>query len=206
MHDFGDVVQRAALWRIAEARMLAQRVRDLLDSERYAPSDVVVLLRAAGDIGTFERALEDAGRAHLSRRGPRLLVASAGARPRRLAGVVANPDDDAAALRGAGVAARRSLVDALVLLADAAAGLAAHSVAGAARGRGRRRLRRPARADGARRRRADSRAGAAPRRRARGGALPVAGRADRPRRHGTGYDLRVLAMPGGSGAWRTCAS
>jgi ATP-dependent exoDNAse (exonuclease V) beta subunit len=123
VHDFGDVVQRAALWRIAEARMLAQRVRDLLDSSRYAPSDVVVLLRAAGDIGTFERALEDqdvptylvGGRGYWSHPQVRDLVA--------WLAVVANPDDTlrlyevlASPLTGASSGA-------LVLLAEAAAGL-----------------------------------------------------------------------------------
>jgi ATP-dependent exoDNAse (exonuclease V) beta subunit len=49
-------VAPAPLWRIAEARLLATRVRALLDAGR-PPGDVVVLLRATGDLAVFERAL-----------------------------------------------------------------------------------------------------------------------------------------------------
>jgi len=48
------------LWRLAEARLLAQRVRELVDAGR-SPGDIVVLLRATGDLAVFERALEDRG-------------------------------------------------------------------------------------------------------------------------------------------------
>jgi ATP-dependent exoDNAse (exonuclease V) beta subunit len=48
----------APLGRQAEARLLAQRVRELVDSGRARPGDVAVLLRATGDIETFERALQ----------------------------------------------------------------------------------------------------------------------------------------------------
>jgi len=47
-------------WRLAEARLLAQRVRELIDAG-HAAADVVVLLRATGDLGLYERALEDQG-------------------------------------------------------------------------------------------------------------------------------------------------
>ncbi len=53
-------VAPAPLWRIAEARVLAARIRELLDTGRSA-SDVVVLLRATGDLAVYERALTDAG-------------------------------------------------------------------------------------------------------------------------------------------------
>jgi ATP-dependent exoDNAse (exonuclease V) beta subunit len=48
----------APLGRQAEARLLAQRVRELVDSGDVRPGDVAVLLRATGDIETFERALQ----------------------------------------------------------------------------------------------------------------------------------------------------
>ncbi len=48
----------APLSRRAEARLLAQRVRELLDSGEARPGEVVLLLRATGDIETFERALQ----------------------------------------------------------------------------------------------------------------------------------------------------
>jgi ATP-dependent helicase/nuclease subunit A len=46
------------LWRQAEARLLAQRVAELVESGQARAGDVVVLLRAAGDLEVFERALQ----------------------------------------------------------------------------------------------------------------------------------------------------
>ncbi len=48
----------AQLWRQAEARLLAQRVAELVHQRRARPGEVVVLLRAAGDLEVFERALQ----------------------------------------------------------------------------------------------------------------------------------------------------
>jgi ATP-dependent helicase/nuclease subunit A len=50
----------AAPWRLAEARALAARVRELR-AQGFAAGEIVVLLRAATDIRTYERALERAG-------------------------------------------------------------------------------------------------------------------------------------------------
>jgi ATP-dependent exoDNAse (exonuclease V) beta subunit len=46
------------LWRQAEARMLAQRVADLIEAGEARAGDVAVLLRATGDLEVFERALQ----------------------------------------------------------------------------------------------------------------------------------------------------
>jgi ATP-dependent exoDNAse (exonuclease V) beta subunit len=51
----------APLWRQAEARLLAQRVAELLAGGEVAAGDVVVLLRAAGDLPVYERALQERG-------------------------------------------------------------------------------------------------------------------------------------------------
>ncbi|MFI5038258.1 MAG: UvrD-helicase domain-containing protein, partial [Solirubrobacterales bacterium] len=48
-------------WREAEARMLAERVAELVGSGRAQPGDVAVLLRAVGDLDSYERALQDCG-------------------------------------------------------------------------------------------------------------------------------------------------
>jgi ATP-dependent exoDNAse (exonuclease V) beta subunit len=48
----------APLWRQAEARMLAQRVAELVDSGGARAGEVVVLLRALGDLEVYERALQ----------------------------------------------------------------------------------------------------------------------------------------------------
>jgi ATP-dependent exoDNAse (exonuclease V) beta subunit len=46
------------LWRQAEARMLAQRVAELIDRGEARAGDVAVLVRASGDLEVFERALQ----------------------------------------------------------------------------------------------------------------------------------------------------
>jgi ATP-dependent helicase/nuclease subunit A len=48
----------AQLWRQAEARLLAQRVAELVHERRARAGEVVVLLRSAGDLEVFERALQ----------------------------------------------------------------------------------------------------------------------------------------------------
>jgi ATP-dependent exoDNAse (exonuclease V) beta subunit len=50
----------AAPWRVAEARALARRIAELID-DGAAPREVVVLLRATTDMRTYERALEECG-------------------------------------------------------------------------------------------------------------------------------------------------
>jgi ATP-dependent helicase/nuclease subunit A len=45
----------------AEARLVAQRVGELVHEEGVAPRDIVVLLRASAEMGLYERALELAG-------------------------------------------------------------------------------------------------------------------------------------------------
>ncbi len=53
--------QPAAPWRVAEARVLAARLRELIDSGEARPADVVVLLRATTDIHLYEAALVAVG-------------------------------------------------------------------------------------------------------------------------------------------------
>jgi ATP-dependent exoDNAse (exonuclease V) beta subunit len=50
----------APRWRQAEARLLAQRIADLV-ADGTTPGDVAVLLRATGDVPVFARALEEHG-------------------------------------------------------------------------------------------------------------------------------------------------
>ncbi len=51
----------AAPWRLAEARVLAGRVAELIDSGDASAGDVVLLTRATTDLQVYERALEAAG-------------------------------------------------------------------------------------------------------------------------------------------------
>jgi len=186
-------------WRLAEARLLAQRVRELIDAG-HAAADVVVLLRATGDLGLYERALEDqavptyviGGRGYWAHRQVQDLIAylSVLANPRealRLYEVLASPlvglSSDGLVLVGAAARARGrdpwSVLGAAFAPAEGAAagepipGLGAEDRARLAR------------------------------------ALPwlVAERRSAPRRSlealldraldRTGYDLAVLRMPGG---------
>jgi ATP-dependent exoDNAse (exonuclease V) beta subunit len=56
-----SVEQLAAPWRVAEARALAARVRELIAGGQARAADVVVLLRATTDMHVYEQALEAAG-------------------------------------------------------------------------------------------------------------------------------------------------
>jgi ATP-dependent exoDNAse (exonuclease V) beta subunit len=51
----------AQAWRQAEARLLAERVGELVQSGRARAGEIVVLLRASGDLEVFERALQLVG-------------------------------------------------------------------------------------------------------------------------------------------------
>ena len=59
--DLGDTLPPAARWRRAEARLLAQRVRELVDAGDAEPGGTAVLVRALADLSVYERALEDQG-------------------------------------------------------------------------------------------------------------------------------------------------
>ncbi|HEX3512278.1 MAG TPA: ATP-dependent DNA helicase [Solirubrobacteraceae bacterium] len=59
--EIGAGLPAAREWRQAEARLLAQRVAELVESGLARPREVVVLLRSAGDLGVFERALAHRG-------------------------------------------------------------------------------------------------------------------------------------------------
>jgi ATP-dependent helicase/nuclease subunit A len=58
---FGDAMRPAALWRAAEARLLAKRVSELLEKGRWQRRDVVLLFRATTHMVVYERALEERG-------------------------------------------------------------------------------------------------------------------------------------------------
>jgi len=63
--DLGEL-PRSQAWRHAEARLLAQRIRDLVDAGDARPEEIVILFRALGALPVFERALEDQGLLTLS--------------------------------------------------------------------------------------------------------------------------------------------
>ena len=57
---FGDSLAGPPAWRAAEMRLLADRIRRLVDEGRE-PAEIVVLLRAAADMPLYERALRERG-------------------------------------------------------------------------------------------------------------------------------------------------
>jgi ATP-dependent helicase/nuclease subunit A len=59
--DWDDDIGVAAPWRIAEARALAARVASLVADGAATPGEVVVLTRATTDLRAYERALEERG-------------------------------------------------------------------------------------------------------------------------------------------------
>ena len=56
-----DGLPTAPLWRQAEARLLAQRIADLIHEGHARAGEIVVLLRAVGDLDVYERALQLCG-------------------------------------------------------------------------------------------------------------------------------------------------
>jgi ATP-dependent exoDNAse (exonuclease V) beta subunit len=116
--SLGEPVARSTAWRLAEARLLAQRVRELIDGGR-APRDIVVLLRATTHMALYERALEEArvptyligGRGFWAGRQVQDLVA--------YLAVLANPRDDLRLFEVLASPLVGVSSDALVLLADA---------------------------------------------------------------------------------------
>src|SRR3954468_11084191 len=58
---FGATMRDVPIWRAAEARLLALRVDQLVAAGECGYGDVAILLRAASDMGAYERALTERG-------------------------------------------------------------------------------------------------------------------------------------------------
>src|SRR4051812_30645834 len=58
---FGTTMRDVPIWRAAEARLLALRVDQLVAAGECGYGDVAILLRAASDMGAYERALTERG-------------------------------------------------------------------------------------------------------------------------------------------------
>ncbi|HEV3071238.1 MAG TPA: ATP-dependent helicase [Solirubrobacteraceae bacterium] len=59
--DIAGQLPSAPRWRQAEARLLAQRLADIVAAGQAQPGDIAVLLRALGDLPLYQRALEEHG-------------------------------------------------------------------------------------------------------------------------------------------------
>jgi ATP-dependent exoDNAse (exonuclease V) beta subunit len=109
----------AQLWRQAEARLLAQRVAELVSEGRARPGEVMVLLRAAGDLEVFERALQLQGLRTLAAVGAFWGHQQIGDLLSYLR-ALANPLDERALYAALGSPLAGCSRDCLALLADAA--------------------------------------------------------------------------------------
>ncbi|HEV3228065.1 MAG TPA: UvrD-helicase domain-containing protein [Solirubrobacteraceae bacterium] len=67
--DVGSTLPASPSWRHAEARLVAQRIQELIRSGEAQPGEVAVLVRAASDLAVYERALEERGLATLAAAG-----------------------------------------------------------------------------------------------------------------------------------------
>jgi ATP-dependent exoDNAse (exonuclease V) beta subunit len=67
--DLGDTLPPVADGRKAEARLIAQRLRELVDRGDAAPGDIAILVRAAASMPVLERALADVGLPSLATAG-----------------------------------------------------------------------------------------------------------------------------------------
>ncbi len=59
--ESGEDLQTAAAWRVAEARLLAERIAELVESRDVRPGEVAVLVRALGELPVYESALRRLG-------------------------------------------------------------------------------------------------------------------------------------------------
>ena len=196
--ELSDGLPAAPAARHAEARLVAQRIAELVRDGEADAGDIVVLLRAATDIGLYERAIEQEGLATLAtggrgwwgRRQVQDLCCYLGA--------LANPRDEAALLGLLASPLVGASSDALALLA-----MAAPERRGALWDA----LDDPATRCPGRRPRAPARLPRLVRPGARAGARPRARRAARPRRRADRLrPARARASRAAPGGWRTSTS
>ena len=109
--------------RHAEARLVAQRIAELVRDGEADPGDVVVLLRAATDMGLYERAIELEGLATLATGGRGWWARRQVQDLCCYLGALANPRDEAALLGLLASPLVGASSDALALLAMAARGM-----------------------------------------------------------------------------------
>jgi ATP-dependent exoDNAse (exonuclease V) beta subunit len=112
---FGDSLATPPAWRAAEMRLLADRIRRLVDGGRD-PAEIVVLLRAAVDMPLYERALRERGIETYVVGGRNYWKQQQVADLRGYLAVLANPLDQAALYTTLGSPLGGLSLDALALL------------------------------------------------------------------------------------------
>ena len=119
---FGDSLAGPPAWRAAEMRLLADRIRRLIDDGRR-PAEIVVLMRAAVDMPLYERALRERGVETYVVGGRNYWKQQQVADLRAYLAVLANPLDEQALYTALGSPLGGFSLDALALL-----GLSARSL------------------------------------------------------------------------------
>lgn len=117
--DLGDTLPPVAAWRQAEARLLAQRLRELVDAGE-PPGEIAVLVRASASMPVLERALADVGLPTLATAGRGFWTRQEVLDLMGYLAVLANPLDEVALLTALGSPLCGASADTLALLVGAA--------------------------------------------------------------------------------------
>jgi len=117
--DLGDTLPPVAAWRQAEARLLAQRLRELVDAGE-PPGEIAVLVRASASMPVIERALADVGLPTLATAGRGFWTRQEVLDLMGYLAVLANPLDEVALLTALGSPLCGVSADTLALLVGAA--------------------------------------------------------------------------------------
>ncbi len=118
--DLGTTLPPVAAWRKAEARLLAQRLRELVDAGEAAPGEIAILVRASGSMPVLERALADVGLPTLATAGRGFWTRQEVVDLMAYLTALANPLDEIALLTTLGSPLCGATPDALALLVGAA--------------------------------------------------------------------------------------
>ena len=117
--DLGDTLPPVAAWRQAEARLLARRLRELVDAGE-PPGEIAVLVRASASMPVIERALADVGLPTLATAGRGFWTRQEVLDLMGYLAVLANPLDEVALLTALGSPLCGASADTLALLVGAA--------------------------------------------------------------------------------------
>jgi ATP-dependent exoDNAse (exonuclease V) beta subunit len=117
--DLGTTLPPVHAWRRAEARLLAQRLRELVDAGE-SPGEIAILVRASASMPVLERALADVGLPSLATAGRGFWTRQEVVDLTAYLAALANPLDERALLTVLGSPLCGASSDALALLVSAA--------------------------------------------------------------------------------------
>jgi ATP-dependent exoDNAse (exonuclease V) beta subunit len=115
---FGPSMRGVAVWRAAEARLMARRIDQLIRGGTYEAREVVVLVRATTNLSVYERALEERGISTYVLGGRGYWSQQQVSDLRAYLSALANPRDELALLSLLGSPLAGVSLDALVLVTE----------------------------------------------------------------------------------------